>query len=114
MEIHHSTEDTLVLKDNKGGAAVIEFLGPDQPNKGLGYLLCPTGNQKHQYNAVYTAIKDLCQRNVGAQLSEKETRQALFQRLYPKLDYGLYASYFTEEECNNIDKLTNAAFHIFN
>ena len=89
LTIHHSTNDTLILKDNKGGAALIKFLEPDQPNKGLRYLLCPDGNQHHQYRVVYVAIKELCTKVGAAQLTEKETRQALFQRLYTKLDYGL-------------------------
>jgi hypothetical protein len=110
LQIVHSTEDVLVLKDNKGGSAVIEFLPPDQPNKGLGYYLCPDGNQKHQFKHVYDAIKDICNKIAGAQLSEKETRQALLQRLLPKLDYGLYASHFTKKQCEDIDKVINASF----
>ena len=43
-------------------------------------------------------------------LSEQETKQALFQRLLPKLDYSLQASYFTEKQCTTIDKAINAAF----
>ncbi|KAL3777849.1 hypothetical protein ACHAWO_012168 [Cyclotella atomus] len=110
LKVIHSTEDVLVLKDNKGGAAVIEFLPPDQPNKGLGYYLCPDGNQEHQYKYVYDAIVDICEKITGAQLSEKETRQALLQRLLPKLDYGLYASYFNKRQSTEIDKVINASF----
>ena len=110
LEIVSSTDELLILKDNKGGHAVIEYLPPDQPNKGLGYLLCPDGNQTHQYEAIYKAIKDLCSRISGAQLSVRETRQALLQRLLPKLDYALHASFFTDKQCHNIDKQINAAF----
>jgi hypothetical protein len=110
LEIVKSTEEVLILKDNKGGAAIIEFLPPDQPNKGLGYLLCPSGNQEPQFQAVLQAVTEICERVVGAQLSERETKQALFQRLLPKLDYSLYASYFSEKQCKNIDKVINAAF----
>ena len=110
LKVVHSTDDVLVLQDNKGGAAVIEYLPPDQPNKGLGYYLCPDGNQNHQYKHVYDAISDICNKITGAQLSERETRQALYQRLLPKLDYGLYASYFTKDQCIDLDKLINASF----
>jgi len=109
LKVLHSTEDVLVLMDNKGGAAIIEFLPPDQPNKGLGYYLCPDGNQQHQYKYVYDAIAEICNKITGAQLSEKETRQALLQRLLPKLDYGLHASYFTKPQCTDIDKVINAS-----
>ncbi|KAL3796822.1 hypothetical protein ACHAWO_002060 [Cyclotella atomus] len=77
---------------------------------GLGYYLCLDGNQQHQYKYVYDAIADICNKITGAQLSEKETRQALLQRLLPKLDYGLYASYFNKRQCTNIDKVINASF----
>ena len=65
MEIHHSTEDTLVLKDNKGGAAVIEFLEPDQPNKGLGYLLCPNAETKSTSTTHYIPLLKIYARKLS-------------------------------------------------
>lgn len=53
LEIVRATEDILVLRDNKGGSAVIEFLPPDQPNKGLGYYLCPDGNHRSTNSNMY-------------------------------------------------------------
>ena len=58
---------------------------------------------------MYEAILDLCNKITGAQLSERETRQALLQRLLPKLDYGLYASYFTKPQSTDLDKIINAS-----
>jgi hypothetical protein len=55
-------------------------------------------------------VKEICDRLVGAKLSEEETKQALFQRLLPKLDYSLQASYFTEKQCTTIDRTINAPF----
>eukprot|EP01082_Thalassiosira_pseudonana_P005722 g5250.t1 g5250 contig2:87008-89119(+) len=61
LRIVKSTDQRIVLKDNKGGMAVIDFLGPDQPNVGLGYRLCPDGNQIHQLKFVKDAMKEICE-----------------------------------------------------
>ena len=89
---------------------MIEFLSPDQPNKGLGYRLCPDGNQGPHFRALYDSVSDLCSAISGAQLSEKEARQSLWQRLLPKLDYGLHASYFTKSQCKKMDCLITNTF----
>jgi hypothetical protein len=110
LQIKYTTDHTLVLEDNKGGVALIEFLAPDQPNKGLGYRLCPDGNQGPHFKALYDSVAELCSAISGAQLSEKEARQALWQRLLPKLDYGLHASYFSKQQCKQMDCLINSTF----
>jgi hypothetical protein len=110
LHIKYTTDHTLVLEDNKGGVALIEFLAPDQPNKGLGYRLCPDGNQGPHFEALYESVAELCSAISGAQLSEREARQALWQRLLPKLDYGLHASYFSKKQCKQMDCLINSTF----
>ena len=92
----------LVLEDNKGGTVVIEFLAPDQPNKGLGYRLCLDGNQGPHFKALYDSVAELRSSIAGAQLSDTEARQSLWQHLLPKLDYGLHAAYFTKSQRKKI------------
>jgi hypothetical protein len=69
LQIKYTTEHTLVLKDNKGGVAVIEFLSPNLPNKGFGYRLCPDGNQGLHFDALYKSVAELCGAIAGAQHS---------------------------------------------
>ena len=38
-------EEQLILEVKKGDHSVIKFVGPDEPNIGLGLRLCPSGNQ---------------------------------------------------------------------
>ena len=90
-------------EDNKGRVAVIEFLAPNLPNKGLGSRLCPDGNQGPHFDELYESVAELCRAIAGAQLSEQEARQALWQRLLPKIDYGLHTSYFSKKQCKKMD-----------
>jgi len=77
----------------------INFLAPDKPNVGLGFRLCPRGDQTLQHEHTMAAIKSMCQRVSGAHLTEAETRQALHQRLVSKLWYPLHLTNFTKAQC---------------
>jgi hypothetical protein len=72
LHIKYTTEHMLVLEDNKGGTVAIEFLAPDQPNKGLGYRLCLDGNQGPHFKALYDSVAELRSSIAGAQLSDTE------------------------------------------
>ena len=80
-----------MMEDGKGAYAVIGFIASDEPNKGLGYYLCPDENQGPTHAAIMK------------ELSEKETRQVLHQRLVPKLSYKLQLSTMTKNQCNTIN-----------
>ena len=84
LKIVRATEEVLILEDGKGAFSVIDFQSPDQPNVGLGYRLCPDGNQKHQHKVVKSALKALCGKVSSAHITEREAKQALYQRLGPE------------------------------
>ena len=83
LHVLHATEETILMADGKGAYATIKFKSPDQPNEGLGYWICPDGNQCHTYKAIMKDIYDLCQKVGAAYLPEQETWQVLRQRLTP-------------------------------
>lgn len=56
----------------------------------MGYILCPDGNQGPHFNALYDSVAELCGAIAGAQLSEQETKQALWQRLMDMLVFGTF------------------------
>ena len=62
--------------DNDGrwerGFTVIDFKSPDVVNEGLGYCICPDGNQGHAHAVIMEDMWELCDRISSAQLSEKE------------------------------------------
>ena len=51
---------TLYMHDRKGACARVDYLPPNKPNVGLGYLLCPNGNQHPQSETLYDSIGKLC------------------------------------------------------
>ena len=85
-----TVDDELVLEDGNGAYAIIKFCGPDEPNKGLDFHICPIGKQKHQFEAIREKVQEVCGAIQSAHLTENEARQALFQRIVPKLSYPLH------------------------
>ena len=100
-----TTQEQLVLHDGKGAYAAITYLPPDEPNVGLGFSLCPTGNQLPHFTSTFAKVQELCKAAVGAYLTEGETQQLLVQRLVPKLSYALHGTSFTLKQCNQINSL---------
>ena len=103
LRILQATEEAILTKDGKAAYATIEFKSPDQPNKGLGYWICPDGNQDHAYNAIMKDMYEFCQKVGTAYLTERETWQVLRQRLNPKLSYKMQLSTLTKQQCGKIN-----------
>ena len=99
----NATEEVITMEDGKGAHAVIDFVAPDEPNEGLGYYLCPDGNQGPTHASILQEMEDLSNRILSARLLEQEARQVLHQRLVPKLSYKLQLSTMTKKQCNNIN-----------
>ena len=95
------------MEDGKGAYATIEFKSPDQPNKGLGYCICPDGNQDHTHNAIMKDMYEFCQKVGTAYLTERETWQVLRQRLNTKCVVDRLSDSGTK--CNNFIQITGGA-----
>ena len=95
----------LLLHDGKGSQVAIKYLSPDEPNVGLGFNLCISGNQMPQFNSALTKITTLCKSAAVAYLTEHEARSLITQRLRPKLSYLLHGTSFTRKQCHTIDKV---------
>ena len=87
LQLVQVTEERFIMEDDKGAYAVLQFLSPNEPNVGLGFRLCTDGNQDPLVWATLAAVRKLCESMAGAYLSKGETRQALWQRLVPKVIY---------------------------
>ena len=57
------------MGDGKGAYTVTDFKSPDVPNEGLGYCICPDGNQDHAHEAIMKDIRELCGRILSSQLT---------------------------------------------
>ena len=96
--------------DCHGSPSAIPFLCPDQPNVGLGFYLCSSGNQLPQYTHTYAGILQLCLSVASAHLTEAEMRLLLRQRLLPKLSYALHGSSFTDKQCLRLNTVIRNTF----
>ena len=103
-------DETILLEDHKGAISMIKFTPPNQPNKGLGYLLCPDGNQKQEYDVVMEKLKRISKSTSLAFLTASETKQLLYQRLMPALDYVLSLTSFTKKQCKKMDTVVRSNF----
>jgi len=101
---------TIILEDHKGAKSVIQFMPPDQPNKGLGYHLCPDGNQHHEYRVVMEKLREVAASASTAFLNAREARQLLYQRLMPAIDYKLQLTSFTEQQCHSMNTVVRKNF----
>ena len=105
-----AVDDIIMLTDHNGAASVIKFLPPDQPNKGLGYHLCPDGNQAKEFEVVMDKLQRFSASASSAFLTPREAKQLLYQRLMPMLDYVLHLSSFDDKQCHQMDKKIRANF----
>ena len=105
LTLKHDTTETVVLTDGKGAHSTITYLPPTQPNVGLGFHLCPSGNQLPHYMSTLEALQKLCRSSMTAHLSEAETLQLLTQRILPKLKYRLHGTSFSPLQCQKLTSI---------
>ena len=91
-----STESETIIEDRKGAFAVMDYKSPDLPNPGLGFKHCPDDNQAHQYKDILGEVQEICSVVSAEHLTEREAKQALEQRLVPKMAYPLHLSSLTK------------------
>ena len=96
-------DESLILQDGKGAHAMIAYTPPDEPNVGLGFHLCPDGNQLPHFNSTLASVQRLCKATASVHLTELETRQLLYQRLVPKISYALHGTAFSRSQCGKIN-----------
>ena len=106
-----STPTTLIMRDCHCSLSTIQVLSQSQPNVGLGFCLCPDGNQLPHYRQTYKGVVHLCRLVVGSHnMSEQEMRLLLHQRLLPKMSYSLHGNLFTVQQCSKLNSIIQAPF----
>ena len=109
LKLITATKEVIVMGDGKGAYAVIDFNSPYVANEGMGYCICPDGNQDHAHEAIMVDMRELCGRIFPSQLAEKEARQVLYQYLVPKLEYKMRLTSLTKKQCSPINTLSRQA-----
>jgi len=108
--LRETTSNQLTINSWMGASTTIAYGKTNEPNIGLGFHLCPNGDQTHQYNHTHGAIKTLCSNVSSANLTEREARQTITQQLVPKLSYPLHLTSFTQKQSNAINSTIREAF----
>ena len=89
-----------MMVNRKGAYAVIDFKSLDVANNELGYRICSDRTQDHAHEAIMMNMHELCDRILSSQLTEKEAKQVLHQRLVPKQDYNTRLTSLTRNSAN--------------
>ncbi|NCG03649.1 MAG: hypothetical protein GWP22_09365, partial [Actinomycetales bacterium] len=110
LEMVHSTDSQLVLRDEQGAYSVIKFLSPDQPNQGLGFRLCPNGDQEPHHTATLDAITKICANAKSAHLTQNEARMVMYERIVPKLSYAFGLTSLSKKQCHSYNTRIRKAF----
>jgi hypothetical protein len=110
-KLRETTPHQLTINDWTGAPTTMTYRKISEPNIGLGFHLCPNGDQTHQYNRRHNAIKTLCINVSLANLTKREARQTITQRLVPKLSYPLHLTSHTQKQLDAINSTIQASFH---
>ena len=110
MDMVTDPNTVLLLRNTNNTPTIIQYLPPNEPNVGLGFHICPDGNQLPQFLSLKTSIQTLCGRIESSFLNEAETWQALRQRLIPKLTYVLHATSFSTAQCRELNTIISQTF----
>jgi hypothetical protein len=70
--LRETTPHKLTINDWMGALTTIAYGKPNEPSIGLGFYICPNGDQTHQYNHTHDAIKTLYSNIYLANLNERE------------------------------------------
>ena len=105
MTLVQDSGTTLTLGNTHGTPTEIGFLPPHKPNVGLGYMICLDGNQTPQFRSLLQDIRTICVKISYSFLTEAETRQALHQRLIPKIQYVLHLTTFSSKQCSGFNSI---------
>lgn len=110
LTLAQTSPTPLLMADCHGSVSTIQFLSPNQPNIGLGFHLCPNGDQTPHFNSLLDSVRRICCSAASAHLDEHETRILLRQRLIPKITYALHGSSFSEKQCNMVNSVIRMSF----
>ena len=94
-----SAPGRVKLTDSRGAVANVDYVPPNEPNEGLGFLMCPDGNQEPQFERVMSILSEVTDRIARAYLMQDETHQAVYQRVEPKIAYPMALTSFGKDQC---------------
>ncbi|KAL7502352.1 hypothetical protein ACHAXN_000327, partial [Cyclotella atomus] len=100
----------LWLQDSRGKQHKIRRKPATEPNPGLGFLLCPTADQKFEYEKRLGQAQDIAKKVSTCTLPQKDAYLALKTRVLPKICYPFGLTRFTRKQLKKIGSTINNVF----
>jgi hypothetical protein len=101
---------SLWLQDSRGKQHKIRRKPATEPNPGLGFLLCPTADQKFEYEKRLGQAQDIAKKVSTCTLPQKDAYLALKTRVLPKICYPFGLTRFTRKQLKKIGSTINNVF----
>jgi hypothetical protein len=110
MQSDRNIKGALWLEDSRGKRHKIKRKPATEPNPGLGFLLCPTADQKFEYEKRLGQARDIAKKVSTCTLSRSDALIALKTRVIPKIGYPFGLTRFTKKQLKKIGSTINNVF----
>jgi hypothetical protein len=100
----------IYLRNHKGLRSKIEYKAHTAANKGLGVMLCPTGDQKAEFARRLQQTRESVALIAASSLNITETYLTLKTRVLPKITYSFPITSFTVRQLKALAVLIDNAF----
>jgi hypothetical protein len=110
MASNRNIKGNLWLSDSRGKRHKIKRKPATEPNPGLGFLICPTAEQKFEYEKRLKQAQDIAKRVSTNNLPPQDAWLGLKTRALPKICYPFGLTRFTTKQLKKIGSVINNAF----
>jgi len=110
MASNKNIKGNLWLSDSRGKRHKIKRKPATEPNPGLGFLICPTAEQKFEYEKRLKQAQDIAKRVSTNNLPPQDAWLGLKTRALPKICYPFGLTRFTTKQLKKIGSVINNAF----
>ena len=105
MRSHTQINYEMILRNGEGQTSKIKLKSANEPNKGLGYLIAPTGDQTPEYKHRLKQMKEKATKLKHAFLTRREAYIAYITRVIPAVTYPFALTRFTVKQCSDLAKV---------
>lgn len=102
MRSSTSIDYDMKLQNRNGQESNIKLKPVNEPNKGLGFLLAPTGTQTPEYNSRLQQMRDIASKIKHSFLRRHEAYLAYITRVIPSVTYPFALTSFTVAQCKKL------------
>jgi hypothetical protein len=92
----------VTVHDHKGKSSQIRYKHVDEPNEGIGVMLCPNSNQDPEFKKRHTQSKQFASKVVVTRFRIREAWTALTVNIIPSLTYSFSITRFTKRQLHKI------------